>query len=92
MRIKTIVIILITILLTAVLMQNTGRVNFDFLWATFALSKLVMLAIVAAIGFVLGLLVARPKRIKRLGDSVPEPINEKTNPSTLSDEDKEYIN
>jgi uncharacterized integral membrane protein len=67
MRIKTIVIIIITILLTIVLMQNTGRVNFDFLWATFWMSKLVMLFFVAAISFVLGVLVGRPKRVKRLG-------------------------
>jgi uncharacterized integral membrane protein len=88
MRIKTIVIIIITILLTIVLMQNTGRVNFDFLWATFWMSKLVMLFFVAAISFVLGVLVGRPKRVKRLGGD----YTDKGNSNTLSDEDKEYIN
>jgi len=45
MRIKTIIIILITVLFTVVLMQNTGRVTFSFLWADFSLSKLTMLLI-----------------------------------------------
>lgn len=92
MRIKTIVIIIITILLTVVLMQNTGRVNFDFLWATFWMSKLVMLFFVAAISFVLGVLVGRPKRIKRLGGDFTDGNIDKGNSNTLSDEDKEYIN
>jgi uncharacterized integral membrane protein len=92
MRIKTIVIIVITILLTIVLMQNTGRVNFDFLWATFWMSKLVMLFFVAAISFVLGVLVGRPKRVKRLGGDYADPNFDKGNSNTLSDEDKDYIN
>ncbi|MDB4918100.1 LapA family protein [Mucilaginibacter sp.] len=92
MRIKTIVIIVITILLTIVLMQNTGRVNFDFLWATFWMSKLVMLFFVAVISFVLGVLVGRPKRVKRLGGDFSDGNYDKGNPNTLSDEDKEYIN
>ena len=92
MRIKTIIIILITILLTVVLMQNTGVVFFKFLWATFPISKLVMLAIMAMFGFVLGLLVGRPKKIKRLGDDQPYPPIDGNKTSTLSDDDKEYIN
>jgi len=92
MRIKTIVIIVITILLTIVLMQNTGRVNFDFLWATFWMSKLVMLFFVAAISFVLGVLVGRPKRVKRLGGDYTDPNFDKGKSGTLSDDDKEYIN
>jgi len=92
MRIKTIIIILITVLLTVMLMQNTGRVNFEFLWATFAMSKLVMLAFVAVIAFILGVLVGRPKRVKRLGGDPTDIGLEKGKTNTLSDEDKEYIN
>ena len=87
MRIKTIIIILITVLLTAILMQNTGKVAFEFLWATFYLSKLIGLAIVAIIGFILGILVGRPKKVKRLGDDYDS--THKTD--TLSNEDKDYI-
>ena len=92
MRIKTIVIIVITVLLTIVLMQNTGRVNFDFLWATFWMSNLVMLFFVAVISFVLGVLVGRQKRVKRLGGEFTDGNYDKGNSNTLSDEDKECIN
>ncbi len=79
-------------LLTLVLTQNTGRVNFDFLWATFWMSTLAMLLFVAATSFILGVLVGRPKRVKRLGDDFTGISSGKTNSDTLSDEDKEYIN
>ncbi|ASU33769.1 LapA family protein [Mucilaginibacter xinganensis] len=92
MRIKTIIIIVITILLTIVLMQNTGRVNFDFLWATFWMSKLVVLLFVAVISFILGVLVGRPKRVKRLGGDYIEPDLKKDSSNTLSSEDNDYIN
>jgi uncharacterized integral membrane protein len=92
MRIKTIVIILITVLLTVVLMQNKDNVNFNFLWATFRISKLLMLAFVAAISFILGLLVGRPKRVKRLGGDATDNDAEKNETNTLSNEDKDYIN
>ena len=92
MRIKTIIIILITILLTVVLMQNKGTVRFTFLFMDFYVSKLVMLAIVSGIAFVLGYLVGRPKRIKRLGGEFSDTDLEKGESNTLSDEDREYIN
>lgn len=91
MRVKTIVIITITVLLTVVLMQNTERVSFEFLWATFALSKLTMLASVAAVAFILGVLVGRPKSVKSLGGNATENELGKQNSNTLSDEDKDYI-
>jgi uncharacterized integral membrane protein len=91
MRIKTIIIILITILLTVVLMQNKGTVRFTFLFMDFYVSKLVMLAIVSGIAFVLGYLVGRPKRIKRLGGEFSDTDLEKGESNTLSDEDREYI-
>ena len=92
MRIKTIIIVLITVILTAVLMQNTDNVNFNFLWATFRVSKLIVLALVALIAFILGVLVGRPKRVKRLGGDFDNDDIHKGRPNTLSDEDKDYIN
>jgi len=92
MRIKTIVIILITVLLTVVLMQNKDNVDFSFLWATFRISKLLILALVAAVGFILGLLVGRPKKVKRLGGDAVDNDTEKSETNTLSNEDKDYIN
>lgn len=92
MRIKTIVIILITILLTIVLVQNSSVVSFKFLWATFWMSKLIMLLFVGAIFFVLGVLVGRPKRVKKLGGDFDPTISSQNNSSTLSEEDRDYIN
>jgi uncharacterized integral membrane protein len=92
MRIKTIIIILITILLTTVLVQNNSRVNFEFLWTTFPMSKLVMLLIVSVVSFILGILVGRPKRVKRLGSDLTGDKLDNGKTNTLSDEDKEYIN
>jgi len=92
MRIKTIVIIVITILLTVIIMQNTGSVPFTILFAHLYLSKLFMLLLVAIVGFILGWLMGRPKRVIRLGsDEIGTDIN-KSSPGTLSDEDRDYIN
>lgn len=91
MRIKTIVIILITFLLTIILMQNTGTVRFTILFVNTYVSKLVMLFLVAAIAFVLGVLVGRPKTVRRLGGDFPNSDIEKEDAGTLSDEDKDYI-
>jgi uncharacterized integral membrane protein len=86
------IIILVAVLLTVMLMQNTGTVSFKFLWATFWISKLLMLIIIGGIFFVLGILVGRPKRVKRLGGDPSENDWDKNNKNTLSDEDREYIN
>jgi len=92
MRIKTILIILITVMLTIVLMQNTEPVNFSFLWADFRMSKLVMMTGISVIAFILGVLVGRPSRVKKLGGTFIEGEHQRKDPDTLSDEDKEYIN
>jgi uncharacterized integral membrane protein len=92
MRIKTIVIIVITILLTVVLMQNTEKVKFTFLFTDIYIPKLVMMTLVSVIAFILGVLVGRPKRIKRLGGDNVENNLDKEKSGTLSDEDKDYIN
>ena len=81
MRIKTIVVIGITVLLTIVLMQNTDQVDFTFLWTSFRISKLVMMTFVSVFAFILGVLVGRPKNVKRLGGDS----------KTLSEEDQDYI-
>jgi uncharacterized integral membrane protein len=91
MRIKTIVIILITFLLTVILMQNTGSVKFTFLFADMYISKLVMLILVSAIAFILGVLVGRPKTVRRLGGDFSDSDIEKETSGTLSDDDKDYI-
>ncbi len=91
MRIKTMFLILITVLLTVVIMQNTDEVPFKLLFATFRISKLVMLLAVAAVAFIIGVLVGRPGRPKYIKGQ-DEEIETSTKPSnTLSDEDRDYI-
>jgi uncharacterized integral membrane protein len=92
MRIKTMVIIIITVLLTVILMQNTEPVKFTLLFGSMYLSKLVALGGIAIIAFILGVLVGRPKRVRQISGEVSADnhTDEKTN--TLSDEDREYIN
>lgn len=91
MRIKTMFIIFITVLLTVVIMQNTDKVLFKFLFADFMISKLVLLLIVAIVSFIIGVLVGRPGKPKYIPGQVEETDNFKNKTNTLSDEDREYI-
>jgi uncharacterized integral membrane protein len=92
MRIKTMIIIFITVLLTVVIMQNTDEVFFKFLFATFRISKLVMLLAVALVAFIIGVMVGRPGRPRYIKGQ-DENIETTTKTSnTLSDEDRDYIN
>lgn len=100
MRLKTIFIIIVTILLTIVIMQNAEPVPFKVLFFETTTSKLLMLAIVALIGFILGYLVGRPKKTRftkefdhgydeHTGDADDDGTERK--PDTLSAEDRDYI-
>jgi uncharacterized integral membrane protein len=91
MRIKTMVIIIITVLLTVVIMQNTEEVNFNFLFSTFRISKLLMLTAVTVVAFVIGILVGRPGKPKYLKGNDEENEYKKKQSNTLSDEDRDYI-
>ncbi len=91
MRIKTMFIIFVTVLLTVVIMQNTDKVLFKFLFADFMISKLILLLIVAVVSFVIGVLVGRPSKPKDIPAQNEEINNFKKQSDTLSDEDREYI-
>ena len=92
MRIKTIVIILVTILLTVTITQNTGPMWFKVLWMQFQVSKLIVMLLVAIIAFVLGWMIGRPRRRFIPGSAPGETEAGHDKPGTLSDEDREYIN
>jgi uncharacterized integral membrane protein len=91
MRITTILIIVTTVLLTIILMQNTEPVRFSVLFGEFYISKLAALATFGGVAFVLGILVGRPKKARSIAtdDDEDDYTGNKTN--TLSDEDRDYI-
>jgi len=91
MRIKTIIIILITVLLTIVIMQNADDVWFRILFFKIYVSKLSVMLLVAIVAFVLGWLIGRPKKVIRLGDASGNQDPDDDHPGTLSKEDREYI-
>ena len=84
-------IIFVTVLLTVVIMQNTKEVAFNFLFATFFVSKLVMLLAVAVVSFIIGVLVGRPGRPKYIPGKDEAIDDVKKQPDTLSPEDRDYI-
>jgi len=91
MRIKTIVVLIIAILLTIVFMQNLDKVQFTVLFSTMYVSKITMMLIVGVATFILGYLVGRPGRSKYNHAGYDEDEDDKPNPRTLSDEDRDYI-
>jgi len=92
MRIKTIFLIVITILLTIVIMQNNQSYNFNILFWHPLVSNLVVMALIAIVSFIIGMLTGRPRKVKfdNSHPSLDNPTGKKTD--TLSDEDREYIN
>lgn len=91
MKTKTIFIILITIILTVFLMVNRDPVDFDFIIGSpVPVSKLLVIGVCILIGFILGVLVARPRKTVSSYDTEIEK-NNPNNTSTLSDEDRDYI-
>ena len=91
MRIKTIIILIIVILLTIVFMQNLDPVRVVVLFGNFYVSKVSLMLSVGVIGFALGYLVGRPGRSKFNHSGYDDDDNSKSNPRTLSDEDKDYL-
>ena len=97
MSIKTVFIILITALVTIVLMNNTEEIDM-WLFGTTRISKLIILAVVFVLGFVVGALVMRPRKKKVLDEEDdnyleedPQNIPVNTYKTKLSDEDRDYI-
>jgi uncharacterized integral membrane protein len=91
MRITTMLIIVISVLLTIVLMQNTEPVKFTILFGTFYISKLTALLSFSVVAFILGVLVGRPKKARSIATDDNDEDYTNNKPDTLSDEDREYI-
>ena len=107
MNFKTIVIVVLSVLITVIFMQNIDAVMFTLLWKQIFVSKLLMMLIVTVFGFIIGVIVARPKKKKvaeyvpsSTAKDVPLEINHHQEnqdyinmkkPDELRDEDRDYI-
>ena len=86
MRNKNLFIIIIVILLTIAIVQNTEKVNFTLILFRFKISKIAIILISTVVGFIFGLNFG----IKNKGkDNIN---NQNNNSSRLSEEDNNYIN
>ena len=92
MRMKTILIILFTVLITVFLMMNTDAVEFDFIVGKGQISKLVVVGVCTFVGFLLGYLAGRPRTVVSTYDDKADHENSIATPKDgLSEEDREYI-
>lgn len=91
MRIKTIVIILVSLMLLITILENTGTVPFKIVFINFNISKLLLILVLTAIGFVLGYLVGRPKKVRYISGADPAQDQVKEAPDTRSIKDEDYI-
>ncbi|HET8830233.1 MAG TPA: hypothetical protein VFM79_12885 [Pelobium sp.] len=103
MSFKTYLIIFLSVAITVIFMQNLEPVAFNILWMEFMVAKLVMMLVVTVFGFILGVMVARPRK-KKLAESAVSSIpfevhqpegnqySETKQKRDLSEEDKDYLN
>jgi len=97
MSARTILALIIAVLLTVIIMQNNEPVKFTLFFSDVYIPKLVMMTAVSIGGFLLGVLVAAPRRRKQFTEhshSAHDDLNtppSRNQSSTLSDEDRDYI-
>lgn len=88
---KTIFIIIASVLVTIVLMNNTEEIDFWLFGAT-KIPKLVILGTMFGLGFIIGIVAARPKKKDTVQkDPEFEVVKPEEKRSALSDEDRDYI-
>lgn len=92
MRTKTVFIIIFTVIITIFLMINTDAVEFNFIVVKANISKLVVVGVCTFVGFILGFIVRRPKTTISTYDKDYDDHRPVISKSTLSDEDRDYIN
>lgn len=97
MTFKTIFIIVVTVLVTIILMNNTDEVSF-WIFGDVRLSKLAVLGVMFGLGLIIGFLAGRPrKKIQPDSFNSTEPLQDKdhdyirNDADQLSDEDRDYI-
>ena len=88
---KTIFIVILTVLITVILMNNTEEIDF-WLFGITRIPKLAILGAMFAAGFILGLLAGRPRKKAVVIHDHSEPQGgQDTLRPKLSDEDRDYI-
>ncbi len=97
MGFKTIFIIVVSVLVTIILMNNTDEVNF-WIFGDSKIPKLTILGVMFGLGLIVGYLAGRPRRkeLTSINDS-PAGLNKPhsdtaaQNADYLSEEDRDYI-
>ncbi|MES3019431.1 MAG: hypothetical protein V4721_16710 [Bacteroidota bacterium] len=94
MSFKTILIVVISVLVTVILMNNTDEVDF-WLFGDARIPKLAILGSMFGLGLIVGFILGRPKKkvtedIYHESDDVAKSTTEARH-ANLSDEDREYI-
>lgn len=97
MTFKTIFIIVVSVLVTIILMNNTDEVNF-WIFGNARIPKLAVLGVMFGLGLIIGFMAGRPrKKIQPDSFNSAEPLQEKdheyirNDADQLSDEDRDYI-
>jgi len=97
MSFKTIFIIVVSVLVTVILMNNTDEINF-WLFGNARIPKLAILGLMFGLGLIIGFIAGRPgKNSQKISgnnsDYLPYTNSESNDkePDLLSDEDREYI-
>ena len=97
MTFKTIFIIIVSVLVTVILMNNTDEINF-WLFGNARIPKLAILGFMFGLGLIIGFMSGRPGKNYQKNsnnDSEASHYNDSDNPDRepdlLSDEDREYI-
>ncbi|MHB1178906.1 MAG: hypothetical protein ACYCZO_11305 [Daejeonella sp.] len=96
MSFKTIFIIVISVLVTVILMNNTDEIDF-WIFGEARIPKLTILGSMFGIGLLVGFVAGRPRKklpIATQTENVPgenQQVLHTENRNQLSDEDREYI-
>lgn len=90
MKIKTLFLVAITVLVTIVLMKNTDEISF-WIFGDTLISKPAILGLMFALGFIAGIIAARPFKKKISEETEIQKNYPAEHTDNLSDEDKEYI-
>lgn len=95
MSFKTIFIVLISVLVTVILMNNTDEINF-WIFGNARIPKLTILGSMFGLGLIVGFLAGRPRKKAFIApyqenDTPPKNQLDAREENSLSDEDRDYI-